>query len=145
GGCLQDDTKVKVEKDGSGTLSLTRRVDLERLKDLTDMAMQFNGGAPAGQEAKEKPQPLFTLADMKAAIAAVDGIKITKSDEKIDEGKTQTITLDVAFAKLSSLPKAELFPSTTLSKNEDGSYTLTIDATGSVNDAGEKAGASGAL
>jgi len=147
-GCIKTDSTGKVEKDGSGKLTQTVKLDLEKLKTITEMFKGMTGGGEAGgmaDDPKAEPDLPVSLDDMKSTIAGVEGLKLLSSkQEKSADGKSLTMTMEIAFADLSLLTKANLLPNSELVKNADGTWTLSYDATMGEGAAGGADGKPGA-
>jgi hypothetical protein len=132
-GCVKSDSKAKVEKDGSGSLTQTLVVDLEKMKQIAEMFKGMTGGAEApggmGDAPKAEPDTMISLDDLKASIASVPGLKLVDAKQETPaDGKSVKMNLEVAFSDLSLLTKANLMPAAELAKNADGSWTLSYDA-----------------
>lgn len=129
-GCLKMESKTTLLKDGSGTVVQTITIDLAKFKQGQELWKMINGGGPGGPRTEsEKPgaDAPPSAADVRRALESVDGVTVSKAEESL----VQTIHLEASFADFSTLGKAPILlaGSSELAKNEDGSWTFTLDPT----------------
>lgn len=143
-GCIKNEQKTTIQKDGSGSVSQSVSIDLESFKKLAEM-MKAMGG-PQGGDAKG---PDFTdedlpmnLGEIEKKAKSIPGLELKNAKAERKDGK-YVMSFDATFAEWSLLGKANLFSGAAdLVKNADGSYTFTLDALGGQGDkpAGGKPG-----
>jgi hypothetical protein len=164
--CMKQDEKTTLAKDGSGTVSMTVTMDTSKMKELKEMfsAMMPAPEAPApttpttpgmeGEPAMEGEPPApkkedsllpddFKKEQLEKELATQPGLKLEQYEvEKTDT--TETVKLKISFTSWENLCKAGAAGSkaVTLTKAEDGTYTIAFDSMGGQDMGGE--GAQGA-
>ena len=139
-GCIQDDTKTTLKADGSGTISDSMTIELQKIKDLMEMGKAFGGGGggPGGPGgAPEVPDmdiekgmdQAFSEDELKKQLKDIPGVEVKSVKSEKKDGK-RIVTSDISFTDFSVLGKAHGQFAADLAKNADGTWTLTYDATG---------------
>jgi hypothetical protein len=133
-GCIQTEDSTTLLSDGSGTSSSSMAFDLEKMKQLMEMAKAMSGGM--GEEGGEAPD-LSTIFDtafseeaLKGQLKDAPGVEIKSLKSEVLEGQ-RVVKMDIAFSDFASLGKAG-FQQTgmELKKNDDGSWTLVFEGMG---------------
>jgi hypothetical protein len=135
-GCIQSDAKTTLLADGSGSSTDSVSIDIQKIKDLMEMAKAFGGNEP-GMGGPEVPDmdiektmdAAFTEDSIRKQMKEVPGVELKNVKSEKKDGK-RTVTTEIAFADFSSLGKVNGQSAVTLAKNDDGSWTLTYDALG---------------
>lgn len=137
--CMQNDTKTTILADGSGTCSDTITVDIERTRQILETAKMFGMGGPGGPGGPQLPEDMdvekmlegaFGEASLKAELTATPGVAVKSVTSEVKDGK-RVAKREFAFSDFGALGRAVFRTMTAeLRKNEDGSYTLDMDAMG---------------
>lgn len=140
-GCMQNETTTTLLADGSGTASDTVTVDIERTKQLVETAkmfggMQGGGGGPGGLPADFDVEKMLDATYGKAALEAqlkeTPGVEVKSVTSELKDGK-RVAKREFAFSGFDALGAAAFQTMTAeLKKNEDGSWTLEMDALGAM-------------
>lgn len=140
-GCMQNETSTTLLADGSGTASDTVIVDIERTKQLFETAkmfggMQQGGGGPGGLPADFDVEKMLDATYGKAALEAqlkeTPGVEVKSVTSELKDGK-RIAKREFAFSGFDALGAAAFQTMTAeLKKNDDGSWTLEMDALGAM-------------
>ncbi|MFO0932226.1 MAG: hypothetical protein U1E39_05900 [Planctomycetota bacterium] len=140
-GCMQNETSTTLLADGSGTASDTVTVDIERTKQLIETAKMFGGmqqggggagGLPADFDVEKMLDATYGKAALEAQLKETPGVEVKSVSSELKDGK-RIAKREFAFSGFDALGAAA-FQTTTaeLKKNDDGSWTLEMDALGAM-------------
>ncbi|MCC7138615.1 MAG: hypothetical protein IT460_09345 [Planctomycetes bacterium] len=140
--CMQNETKTTILADGSGTCTDTITIDIEKTRQLLETAKMFGVGGPGGPGGPGAPQlpddldvekmleGSFGEATLKAELAATPGVSVKSVSSEVKNGK-RVAKREFAFSGFDALGRAAFRTMTAeLRKNDDGSWTLDMDAMG---------------
>lgn len=141
-GCMQNETSTTLLADGSGTASDTVIVDIDRTKQLIETAKMFGGmqggggGAPGGLPADFDVEKMLDATYGKAALETqlkeTPGVEVKSVTSELKDGK-RVAKREFAFSGFDALGAAAFQTMTAeLKKNDDGSFTLEMDALGAM-------------
>lgn len=140
-GCMQNETSTTLLADGSGTASDTVIVDIDRTKQLIETAkmfggMQQGGGGPGGLPADFDVEKMLDATYGKAALEAqlkeTPGVEVKSVSSELKDGK-RIAKREFAFSGFDALGAAAFQTMTAeLKKNDDGSWSLEMDALGAM-------------
>jgi hypothetical protein len=153
-GCMQSETKTTVLADGSGTASDVMTIDIAKTKTLFDTLKAFGmggapgggaGGIPADFDVEKMIEAEYAQAKVEKDLKAVPGVEVKSVTSEAKDGK-RIVRREFAFAGFDALGAAAFqTTSAQLKKNDDGSFTLEMDAIGPLRPmlsmGGEAAGA----
>jgi hypothetical protein len=147
-GCMQSDTKTTILADGSGTCSDTIVIDIAKTKEIIEALKMFGqmsgggggGGGPGGigglgsipqnLDVEKLLESQYSEAALKAQLAATPGVVTKAVSSEVKDGK-RTSKREFAFADFPALSHLVFQTGTAeLKKNDDGSWTLEMDAIG---------------
>ena len=153
-GCVKSDQKIAIAKDGSGTINVTFTSDTSKLNDIMEVVKAMIPQAPAapapapGGDAgmgdaamgdaamgDEKPKEesvvhkRFSKEMIEKQLKTTEGNELKEHSIETKDGK-DVVHMLIAFKSLENLCKSGALVNlaVNLVKNEDGSYTLTLDA-----------------
>lgn len=155
-GCMQNESKVTLLADGSGTVKDGTVVDLEKTKGLMEMARMFGGGQgggggpgiPENLDVEQMIEASYSKEALTAQLEGVEGVEVKEVKSEAKDGK-RLASREFAFSDFHALGAAVFQAMTAeLKKNEDGSFTLEMDALGAMRPmlsmgGGEAGGAGG--
>ena len=162
-GCIKSDDKTTLAKDGSGSVDVTITVDMSKIKEMKDMfgAMMPQTPPPAatpgmeGEPAMGEPaapkeddfSTQFSREEVEKDLKKYEGLELKDYANETKDGK-QVVHMVIAFKSWENLCKSGATgnKAITLTKAEDGSYTIVFDAMGGQGpgaDAGAGADAGG--
>ncbi len=140
-GCMQNETSTTLLADGSGTASDTVIVDIERTKQLIETAKMFGGmqqggggpgGLPADLDVEKMLEANYGKAALEAQLKETPGVEVKSVTSELKEGK-RIAKREFAFSGFDALGAAAFQTMTAeLKKNDDGSWTLEMDALGAM-------------
>lgn len=140
-GCMQNETSTTLLADGSGTASDTVIVDIERTKQLVETAKMFGGmqqggggpgGLPADFDVEKTLDATYGKAALEAQLKETPGVEVKSVTSELKDGK-RIAKREFAFSGFDALGAAAFQTMTAeLKKNDDGSWTLEMDALGAM-------------
>lgn len=141
-GCMQNETSTTLLADGSGTASDIVIVDIERTKQLVETAKMFGGmqgggggaggGLPADMDVEKLLEASYGKEALEAQLKQTPGVEVKSVTSELKDGK-RIAKRDFAFSGFDALGAAAFQTMTAeLKKNDDGSFTLEMDALGAM-------------
>lgn len=144
-GCIKSDDKTTLAKDGSGSVDVTVTIDLAKIKEIKDMfaammpaavpepAMEGEPGMgePSAPKKDDDFGAQFSKEEVEKDLKKYEGLELKDYSTKTEAGK-QVVHMVVAFKSWENLCKSGATgnKAVTLTKGEDGSYTIVFDAMG---------------
>lgn len=143
-GCIKSDDKTTLAKDGSGSVDVTITIDMSKIKEMKDMfgAMMPPSTPPPAMEgepgmaepAAPKEDDLssqFSREEVEKDLKKYEGLELKDYSNETKDGK-QIVHMVIAFKSWESLCKSGATgnKAITLTKGEDGNYTIVFDAMG---------------
>ena len=136
--CMKTDEKVALEKDGSGTIDQTIVIDTSKIKELMEMFKGMMpqpepgmGEAGMGDEGKKDDDISkgFSKEEIEKQIKEHEGLELKDYSHETKDGKDH-VHMVIAFKSFEQACKAGMMGSSAVNlvKNEDGSFTLSLDA-----------------
>jgi hypothetical protein len=150
-GCMQSDTKTTILADGSGTCSDTTVIDIAKTKEIIEglkgLSQMSGGGAgpgglsiPPDLDIDKLLESQYSEAALKKQLADSPGVVMKAVSSEVKDGK-RTAKREFAFAEFPTLSRLVFQTGTAeLKKNDDGSWTLDMDAIGMLRGMLETAG-----
>ncbi len=156
-GCIKTDDKTTLAKDGSGTVDVTITIDMSKMKEMKDMFSAMMPQTPPAAEPAMEGEPAmgepaapkkeddgfssqFSREEVEKDLKKYEGLELKDYKTETTDGK-QVVHMVIAFKSWESLCKSGATgnKAITLTKGEDGNYTIVFDAMG-----GQGPGAGGA-
>lgn len=143
-GCIKSDDKTTLAKDGSGSVDVTITIDMSKIKEMKDMfgAMMPPSTPPPAMEgepamaepAAPKEDDLssqFSREEVEKDLKKYEGLELKDYSNETKDGK-QVVHMVIAFKSWENLCKSGATgnKAITLTKGEDGNYTIVFDAMG---------------